>query len=103
VKKNVEPHKQFHVQNEKGVFKKSRQEFLKPNIASKSTAQHKHDIPMYVKPSLLDHTNEVQPLGQVSTIKAFLKSRVKLLNDQSSIKILPNMLEICNSKVEGKL
>jgi hypothetical protein len=26
---------------------------------------------MYEMPSLLDHTNEAQPLGQVSTIKDF--------------------------------
>jgi hypothetical protein len=58
---------------------------------------------MYDIPSLLDHTNEAQPLGQVSTIKDFLQSCVKLLNDQSSVKILKNMIEICNTEVEGKL
>ena len=58
---------------------------------------------MYEMPSSLDHTNEAQPLGHVSTIKAFLQSHVKLLNDQSSIKMLQNMIEICNLEVEGKL
>jgi hypothetical protein len=54
-------------------------------------------------PSSLDHTNEAQPLGQVSTIKNFLQSYVKLLNDPSFVKVLQNMLEICNTYVEGKL
>jgi hypothetical protein len=54
-------------------------------------------------PSSLDHTNEAQPLGQVSTIKNFLQSYVKLLNDQSFVKVLQNMLEICNTYVEGKV
>ena len=71
VKKNVEPQKQFDAHNEKGIFKQARQEFLKPDIASTSTAQHTQDVPMYDMPSLLDHTNEAQTLGQLSTIKAF--------------------------------
>jgi hypothetical protein len=58
---------------------------------------------MYNIPSSLDHTNEAQPLGQVSTIKDFMQSYVKLLNDPSSIKVLQNMLEICNTDIEGKL
>jgi hypothetical protein len=32
VKKNVEPRKQFDMQNEKEIFKQARQEFLKPDI-----------------------------------------------------------------------
>jgi len=51
----------------------------------------------------MDHTNKEQPLEQVSTIKTFLQSCVKLLNDPSSIKVLQNLLERCNTKVEGKL
>jgi hypothetical protein len=52
----------------------------------------------------MDHTNEAQSLGQVSTIKDFLQSCVKLLiNDSSYVKVLQNMLEICNIDVEGKL
>jgi hypothetical protein len=54
-------------------------------------------------PSSLDHTNEAQPIGQVSTIKDFLQSCVKLLNDPSSVKLLQNMLEIYSTEVEGKL
>jgi hypothetical protein len=54
-------------------------------------------------PPSLDHTKEAQSLGQVSTIKGFLKSRVKLLNDPSFFKVLQNMLEICSTKIEGKL
>jgi hypothetical protein len=54
-------------------------------------------------PSSLDHTNEAQPLGQVSTIKTFLQSYVKLINDPSSVKVLQNMVERCNTYVEGKI
>jgi hypothetical protein len=53
-------------------------------------------------PSSLDHTNEAQPLERVSTIKYFLQSFVKLLDDPSSVKVLKNMLERCNTYVEGK-
>jgi hypothetical protein len=38
VKKNVEPKKRFDAQNEKEIFKQDRQEFMKPYIASTSTA-----------------------------------------------------------------
>jgi hypothetical protein len=44
----------------------------------------------------MDHTNEAQTLEKVSTLKNFLQSYVKLLNDPSSFKFLQNMLEICN-------
>jgi hypothetical protein len=54
-------------------------------------------------PSSMDHTNEAQPLGKVSTINTFLQSNVKLLNDPSFVKVLKNMLEICDIEVEGKL
>jgi hypothetical protein len=40
---------------------------------------------------------------KVSTIKTFLQSYVNLINDQPSVKFLQNMLERCNTKVEGKL
>jgi hypothetical protein len=54
-------------------------------------------------PQSLEYTKEMQPLGQVSTIKGFLQSCVKLLNDPSSIKVLQNMLEICSVETKGKL
>jgi hypothetical protein len=58
---------------------------------------------MYEIPLSMDHTSEVPPIVQVSTIKNFLQSCVKLLNDQSFVKVLKNILEICNTEVEGKL
>jgi hypothetical protein len=58
---------------------------------------------MYEMPSSMDHTSKGQPLEKVSNIKTFLQSCVKLLNDPSSIKVLHNFLERCNTKVEGKL
>jgi hypothetical protein len=58
---------------------------------------------MYEIPLSMDHTSEVPHIAQVSTIKTFMQSCVKLLNDPSSIKIFQNMLEKCNTEVEGKL
>jgi hypothetical protein len=54
-------------------------------------------------PPSLDRTKETRPLGQVSMIKGFLQSCVKLLNDPSVVKILQNMLQICSIEAEGKL
>jgi hypothetical protein len=54
-------------------------------------------------PPSLDHTKEMKPLGQVSTIKGFLQSCVKILNDPSSVKIFQNILEICSIETDGKL
>jgi hypothetical protein len=54
-------------------------------------------------PPVLDHTSKMQSMGQVSTIKGFFQSRVKVLNDPSSVKILKNILERCSMEMEGKL
>jgi hypothetical protein len=45
----------------------------------------------------------MQPMGQVSTIKGFLQSCVKLLYDPSSVEVLQNMLERCSVETKGKL
>jgi hypothetical protein len=42
-------------------------------------------------------------MGQVSTIKGFLQSCVKVLSDPSSVKILQNILEKCSSETKEKL
>jgi hypothetical protein len=68
-----------------------------------STVQQRKEAPEYEMPPLLDHTNEMQPMGQVSTIKYFLQSCVKVSNDSSYVKILQNILEKCRIKTEGKL
>jgi hypothetical protein len=65
--------------------------------------KHNKEVPEYEMPPSLGHTKEMQPLGQVCTIKIFLQSCVKLWNDPSSIKILKNMLERCSIESEGKL
>jgi hypothetical protein len=69
VKRNTEPQKQFEVGKEKKIFKEERQEFLKQDVASTSTTQHTHNVPMYELPLSMDHTREVPPIEQVSTIK----------------------------------
>jgi hypothetical protein len=43
---------------------------------------------------VLDHTKEMQPMGQIITIKGFFQSCVKVLNDPPFVKILQNILEI---------
>jgi hypothetical protein len=58
---------------------------------------------MYDIPLSMDHTSKTQLEEKVSTIKIFLQSCIKLLNDPSSIIVLQNILEICNTEVEGKL
>jgi hypothetical protein len=77
--------------------------FLKQDVAYTSVVTHTHNVPMYEMPLSMDHTSEARPLAQVSTIKSFLQSCVKLLNDPSSVKFFQNILEICNIEVEGKL
>jgi hypothetical protein len=72
-------------------------------MASNSTAQQNKKAPEYEMPPLLDHTNKMKPMGQVSTIKGFFQSCVKVLNDPSSMKILQNILEKCSIEMEGKL
>ena len=68
-----------------------------------STVQPFKEAPEYEMASSLDHTNRMQPKGQVSTIKGFLQSCVKVLSDLSSVKILQNILEKCSSETEEKL
>jgi hypothetical protein len=103
VKKHTEPHGQFDAGKEKEIFKEERQEFLKQDVASTSTVQHTQNIPIYDIPLSMDHTREVPPIVQLSTIKKFLQSCLKLLNDPSSVNFFQNMLERCNTKLEGKL
>jgi hypothetical protein len=103
VKKNVEPRRHFKLQNKKEIFQKTRQKFLKQDTTSTSTVQQSKEVPEYEMPPLLDNIKEMKPLGQVSTIKYFFQSCVKVLNDPSFVKILKNILEICNIETKGKL
>jgi hypothetical protein len=65
--------------------------------------QQNQGPPIYEIPYSMDHNSKGQPLEKVSTIKTFLQSCVKLLNDPTSIKVLQNLLERCNTEVEWKL
>jgi hypothetical protein len=76
---------------------------MNPDIASTSIVQYDKVVSAYNMPPSLDHTKETQPLGQVSTIKGFLQSFVRLLSDPSSVKVLQNMIERCGIEVEGNL
>jgi len=64
------------------------------------TPHQSKEAPEYDMPPSLDHTNRIQPTEQVSTIKDFLQSCIKMLSDPSSVKILQNILEKCNSETE---
>jgi hypothetical protein len=68
-----------------------------------STTQPVKEAPEYKMPPSLDHTNEMQPKGQVSTIKYFFQSCIKVLSDPSSVKILQNILEEFSSEMEEKI
>jgi hypothetical protein len=103
VKKNIEPRKQFDAQKEKEIFKQDQQEFQKEDISMTSIVQQRKESPKYDMPLLLDHTNEIHSMGQVSTIKGFLQSCIKVLSDPSSVKILQNILEKCSIETKGKL
>jgi hypothetical protein len=100
VKKNNEPRKQFNAQKEKEIFKQARQEFQKEYIVMTSMTQQRKEAPEYEMPPLLDHTSEIHSMGQVSTIKVFLQSCVKVLSDPSFVKILQNILENCSLEME---
>jgi hypothetical protein len=76
---------------------------VKQNLVFTSAVQQTQNSPKYEIPFSMDHTSKGQPLEQVSTIKTFLQSYVKLLNDPSSVKVLQNMIERCNKEEEGNL
>jgi len=103
VKKNIEPPKQFDVGKEKETFKEARQDFINKNVASTSFMQHTQYVTTYEMLSAMDHTSEVNPRDQVSNIQTILQSCVQLFKDPSSITILQNVLDRCNTKNEGKL
>lgn len=48
-----------------------------------------------------DQTNQEHTSDQVSNLRNFLGSCVKLLNDKNSLKVLHNLLEKCNYGEEG--
>jgi hypothetical protein len=103
VKKNTEPRKKFDAPKENETFKEARQESQKVETTSTSTMQPFHEAPEYEMPLSLDHTNEIPPKGQVSIIKDFLQSCIKVLSDPSCVQIFQNILEKCSSEMEQKL
>jgi hypothetical protein len=77
----------------------TRHDTLKENIVSTLVAQQNQDSPMYEIPYSVYHTSKEQHLEKVSTLKTFLQSCVKLLNDPSSVEVSKNILDICNTEV----
>jgi hypothetical protein len=103
VRKNTEHKQKFDAHKEKETFKESKQEILKENIASTSGTKLIDEIPMYNMSPLFNQTNIEKPLEQVSNLRNFLGSCVKLLNDKNSLQILWCLLEKCNSGQEMNL
>jgi hypothetical protein len=103
VKKHTEPQDSLMRGKKNKYSRKQDRSSSSKYVSSTSITQHTQKVPMYEIPLSMDHTSKVPPIAQVSTIKTFLQSCVKLLNDPSSVKVLQNMLEICNTVVEGKL
>jgi hypothetical protein len=68
-----------------------------------STVQQRKEVPEYEMPTLLDHTTKIHSMEQLSTIKGFLQSCVKVLSDPSYVKILQNILEKYSIETEEKL
>jgi hypothetical protein len=69
---------------------------LKENIASTSSTNPGYDVQVYDMPHLFDDTNRDQSSEQVSNLRHFLGSCLKLLNDKSYIQMLQGLLEKCN-------
>jgi hypothetical protein len=101
VRKNTTIEYKFDAHKEKEIFKEARKDILKENIMSTSGKKPEDEIPVYGMPSLFDQTNQEQSLEQVSNLRIFLGSCVKLLNDKNSLQVLQNLLEKCNSGEEG--
>jgi hypothetical protein len=72
-------------------FRESRQQFQKEDTTSTSIAQPVKEVSEYEMPPSLDYTNRMKLKGQVSTVKGFLQSCIKVLSDPSSVKILQNI------------
>jgi hypothetical protein len=66
------------------------------------TEQQSKEASEYEMSPSLDHTNITQPEEQVSMIKDFLQSCIKMLSDPSSVKILQNILEKCSDETKHK-
>ena len=60
------------------TFKEAIQEFQKVDTTLTSTKKPVKEALEYKMPPSLDHTNGMQPKGQVSTIKDFFQSCVKM-------------------------
>jgi hypothetical protein len=58
---------------------------------------------VYYMPHPYDHTRRDHPPENVSNLRNFLVSLLKLLNDQTSIQELQSLLEKCNHEEEMKL
>jgi hypothetical protein len=89
------------VHKEKEIFKEARQEILKKNITSTSRTKPVDEVTVYDMPSLFYQTSKEKPSEQVSNLRNFLVSCVKLLNNKNSLQVLQSLLEKNNFEEEA--
>jgi len=56
------------------------------------------EVLVYEMPPLFDHTKKEPPSNQLSNLRNFLGSCVKLLNDKNYLQVLQSLSEKCNSR-----
>jgi hypothetical protein len=66
---------------------------LKENIAYTLGKNLGDDVPVYDMPHLFDQTNKDQTLEQVSNLKIFFGSCLKLLNDKTFLRVFQSLFE----------
>jgi hypothetical protein len=69
---------------------------MKEKKNSASRTKPVDEIPVYEMPPLFYQTIKEKPSEQVSNLRNFLGSCVKLLNDRNSLQILQSLLEKCH-------
>jgi hypothetical protein len=70
---------------------------------STSGTKRGDDVVVYDMPHMFEQTSRDHPSKQVSNLRNFLGSCVKLLNDKNSLEVLQSLLEKCSSREEMKL
>jgi hypothetical protein len=103
VRKNATPEQHFDVCKEKETLKQAIQEILQEHIAYTLGTNPRDDVPVYDMPHLFDQTRRDQYSEQLSNLRIFLVSCLKLLNDKTSLQVLQSLLEKCHSGEEVKL
>jgi hypothetical protein len=76
---------------------------LQENIDSTLNTRPGYDGLVYDIPHQYDNTNKVQSSEKLINIRNFMVSFLKLLNDQTYLKVLESLIEKCSPEEEIKL